>query len=70
MQLLLMLPDDLDDVEVAETARSRGVGISPLSPLHLRPSSERGLLLGYGRLPEASIGDAVAALCAAIERNR
>jgi GntR family transcriptional regulator/MocR family aminotransferase len=66
MQLLLMLPDETDDVGVADRARARGVAVSALSPLHLTPRPERGLLLGYGRLPEPSIGNAVAALSAAI----
>ena len=62
MQLLLMLPDDVDDREIARAAESRGIGVSALSPLHLAPSPERGLLLGYGRLSEPSVEQAVAAL--------
>jgi GntR family transcriptional regulator / MocR family aminotransferase len=63
MQLLLMLPNELDDVEIADAARSRG--ISALSPLHLTPRPDRGLLLGYGRLAEPSINEAVATLSTA-----
>jgi DNA-binding transcriptional MocR family regulator len=63
MQLLLMLPDEADDVEIAAAAaRSNGIGISALSPLHLEAHTERGLLLGYGRLREPSIPEAVTAL--------
>jgi GntR family transcriptional regulator/MocR family aminotransferase len=69
MQLLLILPDETDDVAVADRARARGVAVSALSPLHLTPRPERGLLLGYGRLLEPSIGNAVAALSAAIAEN-
>lgn len=70
MQLLLTLPDEVDDVEIADAARSRGIGVSALSPLHLAPQPHRGLLLGYGRLPEPSIPEAVAALSAVIDMTR
>ena len=70
IQLLLMLPDNLDDVEIADAARSSGVGVSALSPLHLAPSPGRGLLLGYGRLPEPCIDAAVTALSKAIKSRR
>lgn len=66
MQLLLMLPSRLDDVEIAAAARARGINISALSPAHLTPSDDRGLLLGYGRLPEPSIEKAVSNLAAGI----
>jgi GntR family transcriptional regulator/MocR family aminotransferase len=66
MGLLLMLPDGADDVEIADAASARGIGVSALSLLHLAPSPERGLLIGYGRLPEPSIDKAVATLSAVI----
>ena len=66
MQLLLRLPDECDDVAVADAGASRGINVRPLSPLHLIPSRERGLLLGYGRLPESRIDDAVGALSSVI----
>jgi len=66
MQLLLELPDQVDDVAIAEAASSRGIGVRALSPLHLAPSRERGLLLGYGRLSESRIEDAVGALSSVI----
>jgi GntR family transcriptional regulator / MocR family aminotransferase len=62
MQLLLTLPDGVEDVEIADAASARGIAVSPLSPLHLTACSQRGLLLGYGHLPEPSIPRAVAAL--------
>jgi len=66
MQLLLQLPDDVDDVAIADAAASRAIGVRALSPLHLARSSERGLLLGYGRLSESRIDDAVGALSSVI----
>jgi len=67
MALLLMLPEDADDVEIADAARSRGVGVGALSLLHLTPAPERGLLLGYGRLHESSIEPAVGALATVVQ---
>ena len=58
MQLLLDLPDQVDDVTIADAAASRGINVRALSPLHLTPSRERGLLLGYGRLRNAESTDA------------
>lgn len=66
MQLLLTLPSHVDDLELVEAASARGINISALSPLLLSPPAERGLLVGYGRLPEPSIDGAVDALAATI----
>lgn len=62
MQLLLPLADEVDDVAIADAAARRGIGLGALSPLHLARNPERGLLLGYGRLPETRISEAVDAL--------
>jgi GntR family transcriptional regulator/MocR family aminotransferase len=62
MHVLLDLGDGVDDVALADAAAERGIGVRPLSPLHLDPAPERGLLLGYGRLPENRIDPAVTAL--------
>jgi len=70
MQLLLRLPRGIDDVAIAVAAASNGIGIRALSPLHLVPSSDRGLLLGYGRLPEGRIDQAVGALRSVIGAAR
>jgi GntR family transcriptional regulator/MocR family aminotransferase len=63
MQLLLPLAGDVDDAGLAEAAAGQGINITPLSPLHLAPSPERGLLAGFGRLPEHKIEPAVDVLC-------
>jgi GntR family transcriptional regulator/MocR family aminotransferase len=62
MQLLLRLHGDVNDLELVQAASARGINISALSPLHLSPPRAPGLLLGYGRLPEPSIEQAVDAL--------
>jgi GntR family transcriptional regulator/MocR family aminotransferase len=62
IHLLLPLDDGHDDVALAAAAASRGIGVLALSPLHLNPSPERGLLLGYGRLRESQTDRAVDAL--------
>jgi GntR family transcriptional regulator / MocR family aminotransferase len=70
MQLLLMLPEGVDDVGIANAARSDGISVSALSPLHLAPSPDRGLLIGYGRLPEPTIETAVRALTSVLAEAR
>jgi GntR family transcriptional regulator / MocR family aminotransferase len=62
MQFLLPLPDGADDVGLAAAAAASGVGVGALSPSHLARSDARGLLLGFGRLPEHKIAPAVDAL--------
>jgi GntR family transcriptional regulator/MocR family aminotransferase len=66
MHVLLRLPDHIDDAAVASTAASKGIAVQPLSALHMAPSPERGLLLGYGRLSESRIPRAVDALAAVL----
>ena len=62
MQLLLPLPGQTDDTILAQAAAARGIGITALSLLHLARSPDRGLLLGFGRLPNHKIPAAVDAL--------
>ncbi|WP_460525021.1 MocR-like pyridoxine biosynthesis transcription factor PdxR [Flindersiella endophytica] len=61
LHVLLTLPPGADDVALARAAAAAGIGVRPLSPMALREPAP-GLLLGYGRLGEARIGPAVAAL--------
>jgi GntR family transcriptional regulator / MocR family aminotransferase len=68
MQLLLPLPDDADDAALAEAARAEGINIAPLSRFHLTDSPRRGLLAGFGRLPEYKIGPAADALASLLSR--
>jgi hypothetical protein len=62
MQLLLMLPDGAEerrDHRRRQSPQHRGVRALALQ---VTAGSQRGLLLGYGRLREPSIPAAVAAL--------
>jgi GntR family transcriptional regulator / MocR family aminotransferase len=69
MQLLLPLPGQADDTIVAEAAAARGIGITALSPLYLARSPDRGLLLGFGRLPDHKIPAAVDALWSVLSQT-
>ncbi|MBO0823425.1 MAG: PLP-dependent aminotransferase family protein [Actinobacteria bacterium] len=66
MQLLLELPSHADDSALAEAAAAQGIKVSPLTPLHLTPSRDRALLVGFGRLPEHNIPAAVGALASVL----
>ncbi|MFG1624750.1 PLP-dependent aminotransferase family protein [Kribbella sp. NPDC049227] len=68
MHILLRLPDNADDIAIAGAAASQGIGVKALSPLQLTPSRDRGLVLGYGRLPETKIDEATAALAALLKK--
>lgn len=69
MQLLLPLPGQTDDTGLARAAAARGIGIDALSPLHLARSPDRGLLLGFGRLPDHKIPLAVDALWSVLQET-
>jgi len=66
LHVLLRLPDGTSDVETADAALRARIAVPPLSAFRVRPSGEAGLVLGYGRLHEASVGAAVRALGRAI----
>jgi GntR family transcriptional regulator/MocR family aminotransferase len=68
MHLLLALDPAIDDAAIAVAAAERGIRVRALSPLHLEPSPERGLLLGYGRLVEERTDEAVDALAAVLRQ--
>jgi GntR family transcriptional regulator/MocR family aminotransferase len=67
VHVLLPLPASIDDESLAAEGARRGINVRALSPSYL-PGAERGstpdrgLLLGYSRLPVPRIDDAVAAL--------
>jgi GntR family transcriptional regulator/MocR family aminotransferase len=68
LHLTLQLPPGSDADRGAETARSAGIDIRPLSwYAHTPIRQEPGLVLGYGRLPLPSVPGVVAALTRTIE---
>ena len=69
LHVLLRLPDGVDDDAFAREAGGRGIGVRALSPMLLAGGPDRGLLLGYGRLPPERIDEAVEALAVAIRRD-
>lgn len=70
MHILLRLPDDIDDTAIVTAAVAEGIGVQALSPLQLVPSHERGLVIGYGRLAESRIDEAIAALASVLTEAR
>jgi GntR family transcriptional regulator / MocR family aminotransferase len=62
LHVLLRLPDSVDDIAVARAAEARGVRVEALSPMSLVAAPERGLVLGYSRLPAERIDEAVVGL--------
>jgi GntR family transcriptional regulator/MocR family aminotransferase len=71
LHILLRLPSDCDGRAVATTAAFANVNVEPLANYQVDPSSrDAALVVGYGRLLQASIPDAVRALAAAIEQAR
>jgi GntR family transcriptional regulator/MocR family aminotransferase len=66
MHMVLRLPAGCDDAAVARSASEARVRVPPLSSFRIRPAAPGGLVLGYGRLHEASVGPAVRALARVI----
>ncbi len=67
LHLTLQLPPSCNADRVAETARSAGIDIRPLSYYaHTPIEHEPGLVIGYGRLPLPNVPGVVSALAQAI----
>jgi GntR family transcriptional regulator / MocR family aminotransferase len=69
VHLLLRLPAGIDDAQVVETARTRGLRVEALSSHCIAPLEEGGLVLGYGRLHESAIPTAVGELAAVMREE-
>ncbi len=65
MHVLLRLPPGVDDGAAAARAERAGVRVAALSAF-ARAAPGRGLVLGFGRIPEEHVEAAVAALAAAL----
>ncbi|NYI69953.1 GntR family transcriptional regulator/MocR family aminotransferase [Naumannella cuiyingiana] len=61
-----LLPDAIDDAEVAARCLARGVAVAALSD-HAVRHRRSGLLLGYAQLAETAAADAVERIAAALE---
>jgi GntR family transcriptional regulator/MocR family aminotransferase len=59
MQLVGLLPDDVDDVALSRKAAEHGVSVRPLSPCYLGTPVRSGLILGYGGVTPAQIDEGV-----------
>ena len=71
MHLLVRLPPDVDDTDIAEQAANAGVRISALSDFRIRHGDRRpGLVAGYGRLHAEATERAVRALAKVIAPRR
>ncbi|QZN97506.1 PLP-dependent aminotransferase family protein [Symbiopectobacterium purcellii] len=55
LHMLLKLPAQVDDVLLSTQILRHGVMVKPLSSYYLRPTAERGLLLGYASVEESEI---------------
>jgi GntR family transcriptional regulator/MocR family aminotransferase len=66
MHLVVTLPQDADDREIAMRALRRGLSVVPLSSCYFGRHRRRGLLLGYGTTRVAEIPDAVRRLKASL----
>jgi len=62
MHLVVLLPADARDRDIAERAARRGLSVTPLSSCYAGPRSRPGLVLGYGAVRAGEIADAVGRL--------
>ena len=66
LSVVLDLPSHTDDRELERLASRAGIRVGALSRYAIEDRGRRGLVIGYGRVHEAAIGRAVAALAAAV----
>ena len=70
MHLTAWLPQDVDAHDVAQSARTFGVQVSPLSTCAIRPLRRSALLLGYAGTDEAAIHHGVQVLARVLAPSR
>jgi len=63
---VVWLPAGVDDRRVAAEAEQEGVRVAPLSRFRIDHPVPPGLAVGYGRVTETALDDAVAALARAV----
>lgn len=55
LHMVIRLPKGSDDVVIAQTAKSQGIIVRPLSQYYLSEPKQSGLLLGYANVPDELI---------------
>lgn len=69
LHLVVLLPDDMDDVEIGNQVGAQGIAVRPLSPYYLDPRNVRkGLLLGYACVPDNEIDAGVQVIACAVRQ--
>jgi hypothetical protein len=66
MHLVVRFVAPCDEATVLRLAAARGVAAYPLSPFYQLAPAQRGLVLGYGALPEPALVEGARLLCEAI----
>jgi GntR family transcriptional regulator/MocR family aminotransferase len=69
MHLVVRVPPGVDDRRIVRDAAARGVRVEALSPHAIAPLERGGLVLGYGRLHESAIPEAVRELAAVLRAH-
>ncbi|MEE3650471.1 MULTISPECIES: MocR-like pyridoxine biosynthesis transcription factor PdxR [unclassified Brenneria] len=67
LHMLLKLPANIDDVLLSSRILRQGVMVKPLSSYYLRPTNQRGLLLGYACVEESKMSDAFTVIVECIQ---
>jgi GntR family transcriptional regulator / MocR family aminotransferase len=69
MHLVVLLPPDADDAEVARRAARRGISAAPLSACYATRARRPGLVLGFGSTRPREMGEAVRTLAAVVRAS-
>ncbi|MFC3395487.1 PLP-dependent aminotransferase family protein [Brenneria rubrifaciens] len=70
LHMLLRLPSTTDDVQLSTQIMQRGVTVKPLSSYYLRPTRNRGLLLGYASVEESNMTQAFSVIVSCIQASK
>jgi GntR family transcriptional regulator/MocR family aminotransferase len=61
------LPESCDEAAVVARAAALGVAVEPVTPMRVRHPGPPALVVGYARLPEGRLTEAVDLLATAIK---
>lgn len=67
LHLILNLPQEADDVAIADKANAQQILVRPLSKYYLNTQSKKGLLVGFASLPEAQMTPAFHVLLSCLQ---